>query len=280
MVRPKLIRNRIKKLATYAILTFITAIILFPIFWMITTSFKSARDFLAIPPEWVFEPTLVHYGEISVARPFVTGYMVNSLIIALATTAVCIILGSLAAYSIARFEIRGKENLAFWVFSQRMIPAPAVALPLYIVMREFGLLDTYFGLVLMYITFNLPFSIWILRGFYSEIPRELDEAATIDGCSRLGAFFRVVLPLSAPALVVTAIFCIVFSWNEFMFALVTTASQSKTLPVAVQEFRGWHETEWGEVSAAGGVTILPLLLIAILFERYLVRGLTLGAVKG
>jgi len=135
-------------------------------------------------------------------------------------------------------------------------------------------------LVLMYITFNLPFSIWILRGFYSEIPRELDEAATIDGCSRLGAFFRVVLPLSAPALVVTAIFCIVFSWNEFMFALVATATQSKTLPVAVQEFRGWHETEWGEVCAAGGVTILPLLLIAILFERYLVRGLTLGAVKG
>jgi multiple sugar transport system permease protein len=280
MPPPRSTKNRAKRLATYAALTLITAIILFPVFWMITTSFKIARDFLAIPPEWIFQPTLVHYEEISIARPFVTGYMVNSLIVALATTAVCIILGSLAAYAIARFEIRGKENLAFWVFSQRMIPAPAVALPLYILMQQLGLMDTYFGLVLMYLTFNLPFSIWILRGFYSEIPRELDEAATIDGCSRLGAFFRVVLPLSAPALVVTAMFCIVFSWNEFMFALVATATQAKTLPVAVQEFRGWHETEWGEVCAAGVVTILPLLLIAILFQRYLVRGLTLGAVKG
>jgi multiple sugar transport system permease protein len=132
----------------------------------------------------------------------------------------------------------------------------------------------------LHLTFNLPFAIWLLRGFYAEIPKELDEAATIDGCSRLGAFFRIIFPLSVPALAVTAIFCIVFSWNEFLFALVCTARDAKTLPVAAQEFRGWHETEWGPVCAVSTLTIIPLMLIAILLQRYIVRGLTLGAIKG
>jgi multiple sugar transport system permease protein len=203
----------------------------------------------------------------------------DSMIISLATMLVTLVVGSLAAYSFARYRTGG-ENLSFWVLSTRMFPPVASALPLFLLFKQFKLLDTHMALIIANTIFNLPFVIWLLKGFFEDLPIELEEAALIDGASPFGAFRQIALPLVAPGLVATALFSFIFTWNEFMFALLFTRSEVRTLTIIVPSLVGGHEILWGEIAAVGTVAIIPGVLLALLLQRYLVRGLTMGAVKG
>ena len=203
----------------------------------------------------------------------------DSLIIALSTALVALIIGAPAAYGLARFRIGG-ENLSFWILSTRMFPPVASALPLFLIFKNLRLLDTHLALIIANTIFSLPFVIWLLKGFFEELPTEIEESALIDGCTYWGSFVRIALPLVAPGLMVTALFSFIFAWNEFMFALLLTRRSVRTLTIIVPSLVGGHEILWGEIAAIGVIAIIPGVLLSILLQRYLVRGLTLGALKG
>jgi len=274
------VHRYVLKTLFYIVLSFVIALAIFPIYWAITTSFKSKADALASPPVWIFKPILESYKYITYARIAFPRYLFNSLIISIGTAVIAISLGSLSAYALARYDFKGKENIAFWMLSTRMMPPPAILIPIYIFMRTLKLVDTHLALILIDTIITLPFTVWVMRGFFEDIPIEIEEASLVDGCSRMGTFFRVVLPLSVPGLIVTALFCVMFSWNEFLFALVLTSTRAKTATVACTEFRGWMETAWGPACAAATITIIPILIITLFLQKHLIRGLTFGAVKG
>ena len=265
------------------LITFSMLAALAPVYWMITISFKHEIDQFAVPPKWfAFSPTLEHYTDAFIARSF-GQYLVNSAIVAVSSTVCALILGTLAAYALARFRLpyRLDRKLALWILSTRMFPAIVTAVPLFLIMRDLRLLDTQLSLVVVYTGFNLPFVVWMMRGFFAELPRDLEEAAMVDGDSRLGALWRVVLPLVAPGLAATAVFCLIVSWNEFLFALVLTQTDTAmTLPVGIAGRVTQYGIEWGAMSAAAVVAMIPILVFAIAVQKYLVRGLSLGAVKG
>ncbi len=254
------------------------AFFLLPIVWMISTSFKASADVFANPPILVPpHPNLQNYA-FALQHGGTQGIR-DSLIVSFGTTILSLVVGSLGAYSLARYHLGG-ESFSFWILSMRMAPPIAVALPLFLVFRSLHLLDTYWALIAAYTVFNLPFVIWMLRGFFDEVPRELDEAALVDGCSPLGAFARVALPLTAPGLVATAFFCFIFAWNEFLLALILTRSVVKPLPIAIFGLAGGHEIRWNEIAAMAMMAAVPVVVFALLLQRYLVRGLTFGGVKG
>jgi multiple sugar transport system permease protein len=254
-----------------------------PVYWMFTISLKSEVDHFAVPPPWFsFAPTLEHYYDAFVTRSF-GQYLITSAIVAVVSTLCALVLGTLAAYSLARFRLPYDldRKLSLWILSTRMFPAIVTAVPLFLMMRDLQLLDTKASLIIVYTAFNLPFVVWMMRGFFDEVPRDLEEAALVDGDSRLGALVRVVLPLVAPGLAATAVFCLIVSWNEFLFALVLTQTDaSMTLPVGIAGRVTQYEIKWGVMSAAGAVAIVPILVFAMAMQKYLVRGLSLGAVKG
>lgn len=257
----------------------VVAFALAPIVMIVVTSLKTRVDAMAMPPVWFFKPTFSNYS--GIFKLYDMGlYFKNSMIAALASTLVTVILGTPAAYVFARVRFRAKENLAFWILSQRMTPPIAAIIPLFIMLRTLSLLDTLWGLVLVYTTFNLPFLIWMMRSFFEDLPVELEENALVDGCSRYGAFFRVALVLAAPGLAAAAIFTFLFTWNEFVFALILTGTRSMTMPVAVQFFQRETGIDWGHSCAAAVTMMVPMLLFTLFIQRYLVRGLTFGAVKG
>jgi multiple sugar transport system permease protein len=267
----------------YLLLALALAAALLPVYWMWTISLKTEVDQFAVPPKWfAFKPTLAHYREAFVERSF-GQYLLTSAIVALLSTLCAIILGMLAAYALARFRLPHKLNarLALWILSTRMFPPIVTAVPLFLLMRDVRLLDTLASLVIVYTAFNLPFVVWMMRGFFNEIPRDLEEAARVDGDSSLGALRRVLLPIVAPGLAATAVFCLIISWNEFLFALTLTQTDAAmTLPVGIAGRVTQYEIKWGVMSAAGVVAMIPILVFALAVQRYLVRGLSLGAVKG
>jgi len=272
-----------RRLLTLVILIAALAVFLFPVAWMFLTSFKSNPEFFAYPP--VFIPKSFALTNYVNAMPFppdgrggIQGVR-DSLIISVGSMVASVLVGAPAAYSFARFRTGG-ENLSFWVLSTRMFPPVASALPLFLVFKALHLLDTHWALILANTIFNLPFVIWLLKGFFEDLPVELEEAAVIDGTTIFGAFRRIALPLVAPGLVVTALFSFIFTWNEFMFALLFTRRDVRTLTIIVPSLVGGHEILWGQVAAVGVVAIIPNVLLALLLQRFLVRGLTLGAVKG
>lgn len=251
---------------------------LFPIAWTLSTSFKTIGEYYTYPPVWIpRSPTLANYKYIIYTAGL--GYLRNSLIIAFFNTLLVLTISIPAAYGIARFRIGGR-NLSFWILSQRMFPPIAVIIPLFILLKLLGLIDTHFALIIVYCTFNIAFSVWLLIGFFEEFPKDIEEAAMVDGCSRAKAVTKVVLPLIAPGIVVTAIFCFIFSWNEFMFALILTREAAKTVTVQLSSFQAPTKIMWGEMSALVIIAVVPILILALSVQRYLVRGLTLGAVKG
>ena len=254
-----------------------------PVYWMLTISLKTEVDQFAFPPLWfVFTPTLEHYYDAFVTRSF-GDYLLTSAIVAVSSTACALVIGTLAAYALARFELPWKLNrrLSLWILSTRMFPAIVTAVPLFLMMRDLRLLNTRASLIIVYTGFNLPFVVWMMRGFFADLPRDLEEAALVDGDSRFGALWRIVLPLVAPGLAATAVFCLIVSWNEFLFALVLTQTDAAmTLPVGIAGRVTQYEIKWGVMSAAATVALVPILVFALALQRYLVRGLSMGAVKG
>ncbi|CAN5808811.1 carbohydrate ABC transporter permease [soil metagenome] len=252
--------------------------ILFPFYWMVSTSLKTTAQTFAFPPVWVFAPTLEHYRE-ALLNYGVGGSLLNSLIVSVTTTLLAIALGAPAAYAIARFDFPGKKELWFWFITNRMVSPIVLALPFFLLARNLHLIDTYWVLILVYLTFTLPIVVWICTDQFRTIPKELDEAALVDGASLPYTFLRIALPLAAPGVVVSGILSFIFSWNELLYPLVLTRSEVRTAPVAATSFMSGYELPWGEIMATGTLIVLPVIVFAMLVSRQLVRGLTMGAVK-
>ena len=205
--------------------------------------------------------------------------MLNSFVVTFVTCVVVVVLGVMAAYALARMKVPGEKHLALWILSLRFLPPIAVAIPFYIQWQDYHLLDTYPGLILVYVAFNLPFAIWLLRGFLADIPVELEEAALLDGLSRMQIVWRIVVPVILPGIASTAIFTFVFTWNEYLMALMLTSVHAVTVPVTIAKFVMPYTILWGDLSAAVVIQVVPMLFVVFLLQRHIVRGMTLGAVK-
>ena len=260
-------------------LVLVLAVAVFPSYWMVTSSLKEQTDLLASPPVWFFRPTLANYLDIF-ADQRVTTAVLNSMIVSTATTVLAVLLGTPAAYALARFEFRGKRDLWFWFISNRMISPIVLALPVYLLARDLGLLNTYMVLILIYLTFTLPIVVWICTDQFRSIPPDLEQSARLEGANQFDIFWRIYLPLGAPGVAVSAIFAFIFSWNELLYALVLITSQGlKTAPVVATNFMSGYELPWGKIMATGTIIVLPVTVFALVVSRHMVRGLTMGATK-
>jgi trehalose/maltose transport system permease protein len=266
--------------AASAAVALLVAGTLFPLYWLVVSSFTPEAGLFSAPS--LVPPTFVldHYRALFSVRSFWIPIR-NSLVVAGATTALAVPLGGLAAYALARLRFRGKAVLLASVLAVSMFPQISLVAPLYMLLRALGLINTYPGLVLPYLTFAMPLTIWLLVGYFRQLPRELEEAAMMDGASRMRALVEIVVPLAAPGLVTTAILTFLYSWNEFLFALSFTLGPERyTVPVAIALFRGQYQVPWGQILAAAAVATAPVAAIVLVFQRRIVQGLTAGAVKG
>ena len=259
------------------------AVVLFalaPFLWAFLASFSSGAGQGASASLWPMHLTLAHYRALFAERAFWLPIR-NSLVVAGATTVLCVSVGTFAAYALARLEMRGKRALLSAILAVTMFPQIAIVSPLYMLLRALRLIDTYPGLVLPYVTFAMPLTVWLLVGFLRQLPRDLEEQAMIDGATRWQAMTRVILPLGAPGIATTAILTFIYCWNEFLFALsFTLGPERQTVPVAIALFRGQYQIPWGEILAGAIVATAPVALVVLAFQRRIVQGLTAGAVKG
>jgi len=260
----------------YGILALLLCFFLFLFVWMIMSSLKTTVQITAYPPQWVFTPTFQNYIDVFVKNSFFE-YLKNSTIIAVAAVGIGLIFGLPAAYSLARFKQAG---FGFVILLVRILPGIVFLVPLFIIYRRLGLINTYTGIIATHIIVVLPTIIWIMTGFFEDVPRELEDAAMIDGCSRMSAFFRIILPLSRPGIVAVVILSFIASWNNFIFVLILGGSKTITLPMAVYSFMSFEDVNWGGLNAAATLITLPILLLSLLVQKHLARGLTMGAVKG
>lgn len=260
-------------------LSIFTFINLVPILWGFIISLKQPADAFSIPPSLIFTPTLEFHRAVWLERGFL-GFLFNSFVVAAGTIAISVPLGTLAAYGLARTKSRHANKLLFGLLAVRMLPQILLAIPFFVMARWLSLIDTYIMMIMAMVAINQPFTIWLMRSFFVDVPVELDEAAMIDGCNRWQAFWHVVLPAVRPGLAVTSLFSMLLAYNEFLFALILTGSRTKTLPVAIAEYGG-EDIHYWSLSAAGAIGImLPAVIFTILVQRHLIRGLTFGAVKG
>lgn len=257
-------------------LALVLGFLLFPFVWMLLGSFKTQVDFMAYPPRWRFAPTLENYEKVLVQGDFVK-FTLNSLVIALGSTGLSLVLGIPAAYSVARYR---QSALGVALLTARMAPGIAFLIPWFILFSKARMIDTYPAVMLTHMVVVLPLVIWVLVSFFEEVPRELEEAALIDGCTVIGVFRRIALPLARPGILATAILGIISSWNNFVFSLVIAGHSTRTLPVAVFNFVSYDSLNWGGLTAAATLITLPVLVMAFLVQRHIVRGLTFGALKG
>lgn len=289
----------------YALITIL------PLVWIIATSFKSPSDAIAYPPKTFFTPTVEGYVNVFTTRTRLTeeqlqavgepqtwydrlvrkdGLVIsgpsrfaerftNSVIIGFGSTVLCIVLGTAAAYAFSRFKVPLKDDLLFFILSTRMMPPIAVAIPIFLMFRALGLSDTHAGMILLYTAVNLSLSVWLLKGFIDEIPIEYEEAALIDGYTRFQAFWKVVLPQAATGIASTAIFCLIFAWNEYAFAVLLTSGNAQTAPPFIPTIIGVSGQDWPAVAAGATLFLVPVMVFTILLRKHLLRGITFGAVR-
>ncbi|MBZ0302538.1 MAG: carbohydrate ABC transporter permease [Anaerolineae bacterium] len=307
-IRPRLVRT-IRALITI----FIALTLLIPVVWMGMTAFKSRADAVASPPKLVFEPTLEGFVSLLTKRRQLTAEqkaeyeqrtdlnwadeialergqaiigqseyaqrLRNSLIIASTSTVLSVAMGLLSAYAFSRFRIPGEGDLLFFILSTRMLPPVVVTIPIFLMYREIGLYDTHIGMILLYTAFNLSFSVWLLKGFIDEIPREYEEAALVDGYTRLQAFVRIVLPQAVTGIAATTVFSFIFAWNEYAFALMLTTDTARTAPPSIPSVLGTGGIEWAAIAAGSLGFLIPVVIVTFLLRRYLLRGVTFGAIR-
>ncbi len=302
--------TRTKWLAGTAVVLYALITIL-PLVWIIATGFKSPEDSIAYPPKVVFQPTLEGYVNLFTTRTRISegdlaalpdpqswyerivrdqGQIIagpsrygerflNSVIIGFGSTALCMLLGTAAAYAFSRFRVPLKDDLLFFILSTRMMPPIAVAIPIFLMFRNLGLSDTHLGMILLYTAVNLSLSVWLLKGFIDEIPTEYEEAALIDGYTRFQAFYKVVLPQAATGIASTTIFCLIFAWNEYAFAVLLTSGTAQTAPPFIPTIIGVGGKDWPAVAAGATIFLVPVMVFTILLRRHLLRGITFGAVR-
>jgi len=273
----------------------VVALFVFPIYYWVTVAIKVEREIFARPPkvfnfavsaksfEEVFGVSFGFEKGLAVLPGggdfYMTPRLVDSIIVAVCSTALAIIIATLAAYALSRMRFRGQHHFVFWILSTRMMPPVAVAIPLFFIYKDFGLLDTYSGVILVHALMNMPLAVLLLKSFFDDIPKEIDEAALIDGASRFTIFRRIVLPMATGGIAATAVLCFIFSWTEFLFVLTLTQTGLKTVPVVSSTFVTSTGTAWGNMAALGTAAILPAFIFILLVQKNLVRGLTLGSLK-
>lgn len=307
-------RARLLKNARAIAVLIVALVGLIPIFAMVITAFKSRSDVVSVPPKVIFEPTIEGFVFLLTERSQLSGAALqeaqanaedltlferialqngqringpsdftlrlrNSLIIAGGSTILSVTLGLFAAYAFSRFEIPGKDDLLFFILSTRMLPAVVVAVPLFLMYRQLGLHDTHFGMILLYTVFNLSLTVWLLKGFIDEIPREYEEAALVDGYTRLQAFYKIVLPQATTGIAATTVFSLIFAWNEYAFALMLTSNRARTAPPAIATMLGRGGIEWSAIAAGTLLFLIPVVIVTFALRRHLLRGVTFGAVR-
>lgn len=255
-------------------------IVTLPVLWIFLMSIKTNAQAIEIPPPWFFDPDWSHYIQIFFSERFeLRPSMFNSIVISLGSAALSIVLGFPAAYSISRFGTGGR-NLAFWILSFRMLPPVLFMIPMFMLYLQLGLVDTHIGLIIMYLTFNIPLSVWVLKSFIDDLPRELEESAMVDGCSKFEAMLRIAFPLCSPGIVAVTILCFFFSFNEFIFAMVFTSWQARTMTVMASTFVTQYTYKWADLAASVILMVMPMMIFVAIIQKELVRGLTMGAIKG
>ena len=300
--------------AVRALIAVIVAIImLIPVIWMSMTAFKSRPDAVAVPPKVFFEPTLEGFvslltsrrqlasgemeefearddlnwadrlalkrGQVIIGPSQFPKQLRNSLIIAGVSTVFSVVLGVLAAYAFSRFKIPGEDDMLFFILSTRMLPPVVVIIPIFLMYRKLGLYDTHYGMILLYTAFNLSFSVWLLKGFIDEIPKEYEEAALVDGYTRLQAFRKVVLPQAITGIAATTVFCFIFAWNEYAFALMLTGDSARTAPPSIPSRIGTGGVEWAAIAAGSLAFLIPVIIVTFGLRRHLLRGVIFGAIR-
>lgn len=275
------LRRALENTLFYLVTAFVLVVIAFPAYWLVTTSIKYEVDAIVSPAIILpLRGTLENY-RLVLNSPDLMRFFANSIIVALASTGFAILIGSLAAYALAKsylaFTLR--QTIMIWILVTRIYPPVTTAIPYFVIIRRLGISDTHFALILTHVTYALPFVIWLMLGFFQDLPEDIEKAAIVDGCSLWQRFIQVVLPLGLPGIAVTAIFTFIYSWNEFLYASMLTSVNAKTLPVVIAGYMSDKFLRWGEMSALASLMILPVMLFAALTQRYLVRGLTFGAVK-
>jgi multiple sugar transport system permease protein len=297
--------------ATIAIL--LTLIILIPVFWMGMTAFKPLPDAVSVPPKVFFSPTLEGFVNLFTQRRQLTqsefeqyrerddlswadeivlqrqqtiigrsqfaGQLINSFVISGTSTVLSVVFAVLAAYAFSRFNVPGKDDLLFFILSQRMLPAVVVTVPIFLMYRQLGLYDTHLGMILLYTSFNLSFAVWLLKGFIDEIPREYEEAALVDGYTRLQAFRKIVLPQATTGIAATTVFSFIFSWNEYAFALMLTSERARTAPPSIPLILGSGGIEWSTIAAGSMLFLVPVVIVTFALRNHLLRGVTFGAIR-
>jgi multiple sugar transport system permease protein len=266
----------IKRIGIFVLIVVVIGILLFPFYWMVLTSLRSQVDNVSRVPVWWFTPTFENYRNV-IARNDFLEYTWNSFVIAALSTGIGLVLGLPAAYSIARFK---QEGLAVAILIARLTPYITYLVPWYLAFRALGLIDTYLALTLTHLIVGMPLIVWIMISFFEGVPQDLEEAAFVDGATRIGAFWRVILPLSTPGIVAASILAFIFSWNQFLFSLVLSGPNTRPVPVAVFNFISYGQIDFGGLGAAAVLITLPVVILTLIIQRWIVTGLTMGAVKG
>lgn len=270
----------IRQVLFYAFVILFVGLIVLPFIWQFLTSIKPMSEISAIPAKWIpSEINIQFYFNVFEKHPFAR-YLLNSFIVAVTTTFLSILIGASAAYALARLRFKGKKIILMAILSISMFPTIATLSPIYLLLKQFRLLNTYAGLVIPYITFALPLSIWLLTNFFSQLPKGFEEAAAIDGCSRAGIFFRIMLPLIKPAIFSVALIVFINAWNEYIYALTfMTNDLMRTVPVGIAMFPSNYEMPWGDMAAGSVVVTVPLIIMVLIFQKKIIAGLTAGGVK-
>lgn len=285
------LKSIIRNVILYFLVIIIVLVFLFPIYWMVMTSLKPPGELFDYPPK--FFPSELNFKNyigvilgqknisVVLGEGAYTKYLINSGIVSFASSFLSFVIGAFGAYGLVRVRMskKIKKNISFWILSTRMMPASAAAIPLFIMFQKLHLINNYWSIIIAYITFNISFVVWMLQGFFKEVPNEIIEASKIDGYGPIRSFLKIVLPLSAPGCIVTFIFILIFSWNEFTYALILSGMDTKTMPVAMASMWGGVVSSWSEIATTGVVTVLPVMILVLSIQKYFVKGMTFGAIK-
>jgi multiple sugar transport system permease protein len=269
----------LRRILFYVALALLMGAVLFPLYWVVVTSFKTTRDAFAIPPVWFFEPTMDNYRRILANRGFLTAFA-NSFVVSIVSSAIAVAIGAVAAYGLASQDAPYRRSQEKFILTLRIAPALLFVIPVYFLATRIGALNTHWLLIAVYAFINIPFAISLLLTFFNDVPKELRDAARVDGAREFTVFARVFLPAAKGGIVATMILCVLFTWNEFFIALVLSGRSTQTLPVSITSFLTFQGIQWGALTAAGALIMLPMIVLGLLVQGQIVRGLTLGSVKG
>lgn len=269
-----------RRVLVWLFAAFIVSLWVLPVLWGLLTSFKTERDVLAYPPVWIFEPTLANYREVLFGPTSILPNLWSSIVVATASTVLTMLIAVPAAYAIARLRYPGKKTSGFYVLATQMLPPVGLIIPYYLAMQKMGLLDSYSGLTVIYLTFSLPFAVWLMVSYFEDIPYEMEEAALLDRAGRLRTLWHVILPQVRGGMAVTTVFVFLNAWNEFLFAVVLGGNKVRPVTVAMFNFISVEQTQWARLAAGAMLAMAPVILIGLAAQRHIVKGLTVGAVKG